>query len=89
MQGLFDREINLENADLPTLRRVVEEMHRELRFKFSTLSKENFGEQDLHELGEAILSDTKSPITARDGKITIEADEIVLTGDVWINGSPV
>lgn len=88
MNGIFHREINLEHADLAELRRVVEEMQRELRYQLSALSKKNFGEQDLRELGAAILSDKNTSITVKDGKVLIEADEIVLNGDVWINGAP-
>ena len=36
-----------------------------------------------------ILSESNVKITVEDGKIIIEAEEIILNGDVWINGSPV
>ena len=89
MQGIFQSRQDLRNATLEDLRQFLTELLQELSFRFSTISKENFGEQDLRELAAAILSDGKSKITVEDGVVTIEADEINLTGDVYINGSPV
>ena len=62
---------------------------RLLSFRFTTISKENFGEKDLREFAETILSSGKARITVDDGVVTIEADEINLTGDIFINGEPV
>lgn len=89
MQGLFQSRQDLRNASLEDLRQFLTELLQELSYRFSTISKENFGERDLKELAAAILSDGKSKITVEDGVVTIEADEINLTGDVFINGEPV
>lgn len=89
MQGIIQKGQDLRGADLEEIRRVLTELIQELRFRFSALSKENFGEQDLKELAAEILSDGKTKITVEDGKISIEAEEIIINGDVWINGSPV
>ena len=89
MQGIIQKGRDMRNASLEEIREVLQELLLELRFRFSTLSKENFGEQDLKELAAEILSDKDTKITVEDGKISIAAEEIVLTGDVWINGSPV
>lgn len=89
MQGIFQERQDLRNASLEELRQFLTELLRELSFRFSTISKENFGEQDLKELAAAILSNGNAKITVDDGIITITADEINLSGDVYINGSPV
>ena len=89
MQGIIQKGHELRVADLEDIRRVVTELIQELRFRFSALSKENFGEQDLKALAAEILSEGKTKITVEDGKISIEAEEIIINGDVWINGSPV
>ena len=90
MQGIIQKGTDLRNATMPELRQTLQELLFELRFRFSTLSKDNFGEQDLRELATIILSDgEKCKVTIKDGTVTIEADEINLTGDVYINGSPV
>lgn len=89
MQGIFQPRQDLRNATLEDLRQFLTELLQELSFRFSTISKENFGEQDLQEFAEAILSNGKARITVDDGVVTIEADEINLTGDIYINGSPV
>jgi len=89
MQGLIQKGRDLRNADLDEIRRVLTELIDELRYRFSAVSKENFGEKDLAEFAQAILTDGKTKITITRGTITIEADEINLTGDVYINGSPV
>ena len=89
MQGIFQGRQDLRNATLEELRQFLAELLQELSFRFSTISKENFGEQDLRDLAAAILSNGTTKITVDDGSITIEADEINLTGDVYINGSPV
>lgn len=89
MQGIIQKGQDLRGADLEEIRRVLTELIQELRFRFSALSKENFGEQDLKALAAEILSEGKTKITVEDGKISIEAEEIIINGDVWINGSPV
>lgn len=89
MQGIIQKRQDLRNASLEELRQFLTELLQELSFRFSTISKENFGEQDLKELAAAILSNGTAKITVEDGIITIAADEINLTGDVYINGSPV
>jgi hypothetical protein len=89
MQGIFQERQDLRNATPEELRQFLTELLRELSYRFSTISKENFGEQDLKELAAAILSNGNAKITVDDGIITIAADEINLSGDVYINGSPV
>ena len=89
MQGIIQKGQDMRGADLEEIRRVLTELIQELRFRFSALSKENFGEQDLKALAAEILSEGKTKITVEDGKISIEAEEIIINGDVWINGSPV
>lgn len=89
MQGIFQARQDLRSASIEDLRQFLTELLQELSFRFSTISKENFGERDLKELAAAILSDGNTKITVENGVITIEADEINLTGDVYINGSPV
>ena len=95
MQGLIQKGRDLRNASLDEIRETLNELLLELRFRFSTLSKENFGEKDLNELAEIILSDAqsernrKATISVNDGVVTITAEEINLTGDVYVNGSPV
>ena len=95
MQGLIQKGRDLRNASLDEIRETLHELLLELRFRFSTLSKENFGEKDLNELAEIILSDAqsernrKATISVKDGVVTITAEEINLTGDVYVNGSPV
>lgn len=95
MQGLIQKGRDLRNASLDEIRETLNELLLELRFRFSTLSKENFGEKDLNELAEIILSDAqsernrKATISVKDGVVTITAEEINLTGDVYVNGSPV
>ena len=36
-----------------------------------------------------IIEAENATITVEDGNVIIEAEEIILNGDVWINGSPV
>ena len=89
MQGIFQSRQDLRNATLEDLRQFLMELLQELTYRFTTISKENFGEKDLQEFAEAILSNGKARITVDDGVVTIEADEINLTGDIFINGEPV
>ena len=95
MHGLMQDRRDLQGASLEEVRRTLQELITELTYRLSSISKANFGEKDLQELTEIILSDDSNPkrrkakIRFEDGKIYIEADEINLTGDVFINGSPV
>ena len=50
MQGIIQKGMDLRNASMPELREVLQELLYELRFRFSTLSKDNFSEQDLKEM---------------------------------------
>jgi hypothetical protein len=89
MKGLFQERRDLRNASLEDLRQFLTELLQELNFRFSSISKENFGEKDLQEFASAILSNGNTKITVEDGVITIQSDEINLNGDVYVNGSPI
>ena len=52
MQGLIQKGRDLRNADVEDLRQTLQELIYELRFRFSSISKENFGKTDLRELLE-------------------------------------
>ena len=91
MQGIFQKRHDLQNASLDELRTAFVELLNELSFRFSSISMENFGEEDFRKFAEAVLTDGKKDgavITITDGVVTITADEINMVGDVYINGSP-
>lgn len=55
MQGIIQKGRDLRSAGIDELRETLTELLYELRYRFSTLSKENFGRQDLIELAETML----------------------------------
>ena len=86
MQGIIQTNHDLRNASLDELKDFLQELLYELRFRFSTISKENFGTQDLAEIGAIILSDAYDPDN-RKATITIKDGRIDLNGQVYINGT--
>jgi hypothetical protein len=68
MQGIIQNEVKLDHADLPEVRRVLTELIRECRYRFSTLSKENFGEKELKGMAEALIP----YMEIKDGKIVVK-----------------
>ena len=88
MQGIFVKDRDLSNASLPELRQALSELIREIRFRLSTMSIDNFGEADLRLLGEAILSDQINP-DLRQATIRIKDGRIDIDGDVYVNGTQI
>lgn len=86
MQGLIQTNHDLRNASLDEIKDFLQELQYELRYRFSTLSKDNFSEQDLSELGAIILSDSSNP-EKRTATITIKDGRIDINGNVYINGA--
>ena len=68
MIGIIQNETNLENAGMPEIRRTLTELIRECRFRFSTLSRENFGETELKGMAEALIP----YLDIKDGKIVVK-----------------
>ena len=50
MQGIIQTNHDLRNASLDEVREFLQELQYELRYRFSTLSKDNFSEQSLAEM---------------------------------------
>ena len=86
MQGIIQKNHDLRNASLAEIRDFLQELEYELKYRFSTLSKDNFDERDLRELGAIILSDNPDP-DKRTATITIKDGRIDITGNVYINGT--
>lgn len=55
MQGIIQKGRDLRNATIEELRITLMELLYELRYRFSTISKENFGQQDLVELSDVLF----------------------------------
>ena len=50
MQGIIQTNHDLRNASLDEIKEFLQELQYELRYRFSTLSKDNFPEQSLAEM---------------------------------------
>ena len=87
MKGIIQEGLDLRNASTEELRRVLTELILELRYRFSTISKENFDPRDLKEMGQILMSDAQDP-EERKAKIEIRDGKILLTGEVYVNGEP-
>ena len=87
MKGIIQEGLDLRNASTEELRRTLTELIMEMRYRFSTISKENFDPQDLKELGQILMSDAQKPEDRR-ATIEIRDGKILLTGEVYINGEP-
>lgn len=65
MQGIIQTNHDLRNASLDEIKEFLQELQYELRYRFSTLSKDNFSEQDLAEMhvGKAAIAGNATTAT--------------------------
>ena len=64
MQGIIQTNHDLRNATLDEIKEFLQELQYELRYRFSTLSKDNFSEQSLAEMHVGGATVAKNATTA-------------------------
>lgn len=82
MKGIIQEGRDLRSASLPELRETLQELLYELRFRFSTLSRENFGAKDLRELLERYYAENPDRLPAGADTLMGPAKVAELTGAI-------